>query len=61
MLEPGWISDAFEFPAPIFYKLVTTVTCDDDSQNIFTVPVGRCNQQTSVEVGGLLRFEKNLF
>ena len=26
-----------------------TVTRDDDSQNIYTVPVGRCNQQTSVE------------
>ena len=28
---------------------MTTVTRDDDSQNIYTVPVGRCNQQTSVE------------
>ena len=26
-----------------------TVTLDDDSQNIYTVPVVRCNQQTSVE------------
>ena len=25
------------------------ITRDDDSQNIYTVPVGRCNQQTSVE------------
>ena len=29
--------------------LVTTVTRDCDSQNIYTVPVGRCNQYTSVE------------
>ena len=31
------------------YKLVTTVTRDDDSQNIYTVPVGQCNQQKSFE------------
>ena len=34
---------------PEFYKLVTTVICDDDSKNIYTVPVGRCNKQKSVE------------
>ena len=28
---------------------MTTVTRDDDSQNIHTVPVGRCNLQTSVD------------
>ena len=28
---------------------MTTLTCDDYSQNIYTVPVGQCNQQTSVE------------
>ena len=28
---------------------MTTVTRDDDSQNIYTVLVGRLNQQTSVE------------
>ena len=28
---------------------MTTVTRDDDSQNIYTVPVGRWNQQTSGE------------
>ena len=28
---------------------MTTVTCDDDSQNIYTVTVGRFNQQTSIE------------
>ena len=28
---------------------MTTVTRDDDSQNIYTVPVGQCNQHTSVE------------
>ena len=26
---------------------MTTVTCDDDSQNIYNVPVGIYNQQTS--------------
>ena len=26
-----------------------TVTSDDDSQNIYTVPVERCNQHSSVE------------
>ena len=34
VLEPGWISDAFELREPEFYKIVTTVTRDDDSQNI---------------------------
>ena len=47
--QPGLISDAFEFRELEFYKLVTMVTCDDESQNTYTVPVGRCNQQTSVE------------
>ena len=28
---------------------MTTVTRDDDSQYIYTVPVWKCNQQTSVE------------
>ena len=28
---------------------MTTLTRDDDSPKIYTVPVGRCNQQTSVE------------
>ena len=28
---------------------MTTVTRDDDTQNIYTVPVGQCNQHTSVE------------
>ena len=40
---------AIEFCEPEFYKLVTKVTCDDNSQNIYTVPIGRWNQQTSVE------------
>ena len=41
VLEPGIVSDAFEFRGPEFYKLATTVTRDDDSQNINTVPVGK--------------------
>ena len=49
ILQPGWISDAFEFCEPEFYKLVTTVTRYDDSQNIYTISVGICNQHTSVE------------
>ena len=31
ILEPGWISNAFEFREPECYKLATKVTCDDDS------------------------------
>ena len=34
ILKPGWISDAFELSEPEFYKIVTTVTRDDDSPNI---------------------------
>ena len=49
LLEPGWISDAYELHEPEFYKLVKTVTLDDDSQNIYTVPVVWWNQQASAE------------
>ena len=49
ILQPGWIRGAFEFCEPEFYKLVTRVTLDDDIQNIYTLPVGLLNQQTSVE------------
>ena len=49
VLQPGWISDHFELREPEFYKLVTAVKRDDDIQNIYTVPVGWYNQQTSVE------------
>ena len=45
VLEPSWISDAFELREPELYKLVTTVTCDDESPNIYFVPVGRFNIQ----------------
>ena len=47
VIEPGCISNAFELREPELYKLVKMVTCDDDSQNIYNVPVGICNQQTS--------------
>ena len=48
VLEPGWIIDDFELHEPEFYKLVTTVTHDDEIQNNYTVPVGQCNELTSV-------------
>ena len=34
VLEPGWLSDAFELRESQFYKLVKTLTRDDDSPNI---------------------------
>ena len=40
LLKTGCIRDAFESREQEFYKLVTTVTRDDDSQNINTVPIG---------------------
>ena len=40
LCEPGWICDAFELRAPELYKLVTTITRDDESRKIYTVPVG---------------------
>ena len=43
VLEPGWISDAFELCEPELYKVVTAVIRDDDSQNNYTVPVGPYN------------------
>ena len=48
VLKPGWIRDDFKFCGSEFYKLVTTVTRDEESKSIYNVPVGRCNQQTSV-------------
>ena len=49
VIESGWISNAFELRKPEFYKLVTMVTRDDDSQNVYNVTVGRCNELTSVD------------
>ena len=40
VLEPGWLINDFELREPEFYKLVTIVTRDDYSRNIYTVPVG---------------------
>ena len=34
---------------PEFYKLVKTVTHDDYSRNVYTLPVGPCNELTSVD------------
>ena len=39
----------FESLEPEFYKLLTTVPRDDDSTNMYTVNVGQCNIQTSVD------------
>ena len=47
-LEPGWIRENFEFSEPEFYKLVTTVTCDETQHKTYTVPVGRWDLHTSV-------------
>ena len=41
VLEPGWISDDFESIEPELNKLVTMVTRDNESRNIYTVPVQR--------------------
>ena len=48
-LEPGWISDDLELREQELYKLVKTITRDDDSPNIYNVPVGRCDLHTSVD------------
>ena len=47
-LEPGWIRESFEFSEPVFYKLVTTVTCDETQHKTYTVSVGLCAMHTSV-------------
>ena len=59
-LEPGWISDAFELCETEFYKLMTTVTRDDDSPNIYTVPFGRCDLQTSVDESKYEEINRNV-
>ena len=40
---------------------MTTVTSDDDSQNIYTVTVGRCNEPTSVDESEYEEKRENLF
>ena len=45
VLELGWISDYFELREPELYKLVKTIKRDDDSRNIYTVPVGKKFEQ----------------
>ena len=55
LLEPGWISDAFEFCEPEFYKLVTMVTCDDYRQNFYTVSVGQCNNKQHLKIQNVRR------
>ena len=59
VFEPGWISDDFELREPELYKLVTTVTHDDDNKNIYTVPVGRCDLQTSFDESNYKEIHQN--
>ena len=49
VLVPGWITDDFELRETKFHKIATTVTRDYDNGNIYTVPVGRYNQQTTFQ------------
>ena len=44
---------------PEFYKLLTTVTRGDDSPNIYTVPVGKCYLQTSVDKSNYEEIHQN--
>ena len=46
VLEPGCISDTSELCEAVFYNLVIKVARDDDSTNIYIVPVGRCGLHT---------------
>ena len=58
-LEPGWIRENFEFRELEFYKLVTTVTCDETKQKTYTVLVGGCFLHTSVIVPNFLDMHHN--
>ena len=58
-LEPGWIREIFEFHEPEFYKLVTTVTCDETKHKTYSVPVGRCFLHTSVNVPNFVDMHHN--
>ena len=58
-LEPGWIRDNFEFRESEFYKLVTTVTCDETKHKTYTVPVGRCALHKSVYVPNFVDMHHN--
>ena len=43
LCEPCWISDSFGLRESELYKLVKTVTRDDESREFYTVTVGQCN------------------
>ena len=46
-LEQFWIRENFEFSEPDFYKQVTDRGSDLTGNKTYTVPVGRCYQNTS--------------
>ena len=48
-LEPSWMGDNFEFSEPDFYKQVTDRGSALTGHKTYTVPVGRCSQNTLQE------------
>ena len=48
-LEPSWMGDNFEFSEPDLYKQVTDRGSGLTGNKTYTVPVGRCSQNTSQE------------
>ena len=48
-LEPSWMSANFEFSEPDFYKQVIDRGIGFTGHKTYTVPVGRCSQNTSQE------------
>ena len=57
--KPGRISENFEFSEPYFYKLVTTVTCDETKHKTYTLPFGQWFLHTSVNVPNFLDMHHN--
>ena len=39
VLQPGWIRDAFEFREPELYKILTTVTRDEEGKKFILYPL----------------------
>ena len=59
ILKPGWIRENVEFRELEFYKIVTTVTCNETKDKTYIVPVGRCFLHTSQDEPKFLDMHSN--
>ena len=60
-LEPSWMIENFEFSESNFYKQVTDRGSGLTGHKTYTVPVGRCSQNTSQEKQNYLDMHSKAF